>query len=194
MRQAAACVEEHGICALDCVPVPIKLGVSNVTASELSEKTRIAFPSGVGTTVCAPGTGIVAVTLPVETSIRSTAPGNSPGMLRLGTAAKAVTLSVHTKKLSLGPSRATVDDIASCVFSMIPSLLSPGLKINVRSRLGLTAIIPAPLMLLPSDCKEIEKRDSWSLEASTISIAGDPPPNEFGSRGLETKALKVRPL
>jgi len=77
---------------------------------------------------------------------------------------------------------------------MIPNLLSPGLKINVRSCLGLTAIIPAPLTLLPSDCKEIEKRDNWSLEASTISIAGDPPPNGFGSRGLETKALKVRLL
>jgi hypothetical protein len=115
-------------------------------------------------------------------------------MPRLGKATKTVTLSVHTKKLSLGLCRLMVSDTASCALSTIPSLLSPGLKINVRSCFGLTAIIPALLTLLPSDCKEIEKRESWSLEASTISIAGDPPPNGFGNRGLETKALNARPL
>src|SRR5690349_20902057 len=88
--QAAICVDEHATCALDCPVAPIKLGVSKVTASELSENTSIAFPSGLGTILCAPGIGIVAVTTALATFITSTAPGDCPVTLKLGTAAKAV--------------------------------------------------------------------------------------------------------
>ena len=49
--QAATGVVEHGTWELDCPAVPIKLGRSKVTESELSEKTRITVPSGLGTTV-----------------------------------------------------------------------------------------------------------------------------------------------
>src|SRR5205823_4861217 len=131
---------------------------------------------------------------PAEISNRFTAPGGSPAMLVLGTAAKAVMLSVHTKKLSLGPCSGKLPETDSCGFATTARRLSPGLNTKVRSRLGLTAIMPALLTLLLRERSEMANRASRSLDASTISIPGDPPPNWFGSKGLETKALKLNPL
>lgn len=174
--QAPVCVDEQGSCAFDCVLVPIKLGVSKVTVLELSENTRNEFPFGLGTMEWAPGIGIVAVTLADGRSILSTAPGGSPGTLALGSAANAVVLSLHTKKLSVGPARITAEDNEFCELLTIPSLLSVGLEMSVRSRFGLTAMMPGSLRLALRENKGIVKGDTTSCKASTTSITGVPAP------------------
>jgi hypothetical protein len=130
--------------------------------------------------------GIVAVTLALGMSILSTAPGDSPGTPALGTATKAVTLSVQTKRLSLDPPKLTAELTDCCALLMIASLPSAGLTTSVRSRFGLTAIIPASLRLPLSDEREMEKKEITSLVASRMSIAGEPPPKLFAWSGLET--------
>src|ERR1700730_14439253 len=111
-------------------------------------------------------------------------------------AAKRVVLSIQTNMLSVGPGRATEEEALSLALSTMPKALPPEnapveLKTTVRSRFGLSTIIPA-LPTVPE--RETEKGLSRSLVASTIFRAGEPLPLTFRLTGLETKARKVKPL
>src|SRR5438876_11878117 len=82
------------------VGVVMRFGSSKVTVFALSEITRILLPSGLGTRKCAPGMPMVAVIAPLEILILPTPPGDAwPAIGTLGTATKAVVLSVQTNML-----------------------------------------------------------------------------------------------
>lgn len=101
-------------------------------------------------------------------------------MLAVGTAANAVTLSDSTTKLWVGPGRITDALTEFCVLLTIASLLSEGLTTRVSSRFGVSAIIPASLILELKDASAIVYGDNRSFDASTTFSTGKPPPNPVG--------------
>src|ERR1700730_7492460 len=111
-------------------------------------------------------------------------------------AAKRVVLSIQTNMLSVGPGRLTEEEALSLALSAMPKTLPPEnapveLKTTVRSRLGLSTIIPA-LPTVPES--ETTNGLSTSLVALTMLRAGKPPPLGFTLTGFETKARNVKPL
>src|SRR5437867_2593481 len=121
-------------------------------------------------------------------SIRSTAPAGCPRTGALGTATNAVVLSVQTNMLSVAPSNPTDEAALSCALFTIPRALLDGLKTTVRSFLGLTAIIPAS-GTVPE--RETPKGLKTSLEASTMSSAGNIAPKLLELTGLEMNARNL---
>jgi len=86
--------------------------------------------------------------------------------------------------------RLTEEEALSLALSTIAKELS-GENTTVRSRLGLSTIMPA-LPTVPA--RETTNGLSRSLVASTMFRAGKPPPLGFRLTGFETNARKVKPL
>ena len=87
---------------------------------------------------------MVAVIAPLEILILPTPPGDAcPATGTLGTAINAVVLSVQTNMLSVEPGRVIVRATLSCALLTMARPLLAGLKTNVRSRFGLSTIMPA---------------------------------------------------
>src|SRR5262245_15667569 len=136
---------------------------------------------------------MVAVMMPVDISALITDPGTGGPVegTALGTAIKAVVSSLQTNMLSVEPGRLIVEETLSLALLTIAKPLLEGLKTSVRSRFGLTTIIPAFGTAPLSDTTKALK---LSVVASTMSSAGNPPPLNAGWSGFETKARNLIPL
>lgn len=93
--------------------------------------------------------------------------------------------------LSVGPGKLSVPEALSEELVTSATALLAGLKTNVRSRFGLSTIIPASATV---PAREIKKGLEVSFVASTISNAGKIAPVEPKCTGFETNARNLRPL
>src|SRR5260221_8133938 len=120
-----------------------------------------------------------------------TPPEACPWIVALGTATKALVLSVHTNKLWVFPGKLIAVTVLSVALSTTAIRALEGLTTRVRFLSGVRTIIPASGSAVESATPET---DSTSVVAFTIWRAGKIPPVGSTWRGFETKARNAMPL
>src|ERR1035437_258568 len=113
---------------------------------------------------------MVAVIAAVTMLNLPTPPGDCPWIGALGMATKALVLSVHTNRLSVGAGRAIAVAVTSAALSTTAIRLLDRLTTRVLSLFGDKTILPASGSTPASETPAVA--EIMSVEASTISSAG----------------------